>query len=70
MDVALKRPKKKKKRMATTNQKTRMDTHIKKKKQTKYNTKDSYQITRKENKRGREEKRPKITNPKQLRKWQ
>ena len=46
-----------------------VDTHIKKKKQTKYNIKDSHQSTREDNKRGREEKRPKITNPKQLRKW-
>ena len=36
-----------------------MDTHIKKKKkkkQSKYNTEDSQQITREDNKRGREEK--------------
>lgn len=43
-----------------------MDTHMKKKYQTKYNTKN---ITRKVNKRERREKRPKIANPKQLRKW-
>ena len=43
--------------MGTTHQET-MDTHIKKKKPTKHNAKDSQQITREENKRGREEKRP------------
>lgn len=43
-----------------------MDTHMKKKYQTKYNTKN---ITRKVNKREKREKRPKITKPKQLRKW-
>ena len=43
--------------MGTTNQKTTMDTHIKKKKkQSKHNTKDSQQITREDNKREREEK--------------
>ena len=55
--------------MGTTNQKTTINTFIKKKKQFKCNTKDSHQITREENKRGREEK-SRITNPKQLRKWQ
>jgi len=44
--------------MGTTHQETTMDTHIKKKKPTKHNAKDSQQITREENKRGREEKRP------------
>ena len=39
-----------------TNQKTIMDTHIKKKKQSKHNTKDSQQITREDNKRRRKEK--------------
>ena len=33
--------------------------HIKKKKQAKHNTKDGQHITREDNKRGREEKRPK-----------
>ena len=50
--------------MATTNQKSIIDTHTKKKKQYKHNTKDSHQITREENKIGREEKRPAKTNPK------
>ena len=41
----------------TTNQKSTTNTHIKKmKKQTKYNTKDSHQITRQENRRGGEKK--------------
>ena len=39
-----------------TNQRTTIDTLIKKKNQLKYNTKNSHQITREENKRGREEK--------------
>ena len=51
-------------------QKSTIDTLIKEKKQFKYNTKNSYQITRDENKRGKEERSPTITNPKQLRKWQ
>ena len=55
--------------MGTANQKTTIDTHTKKKKQPKQNTKDSYQITREENKRARYEKRSTRTNPKQLRKW-
>ena len=39
-----------------------MDTHIKKKNQSKHNTKDSQQIVRADNKRGKEEKkRPKVT---------
>ena len=41
-----------------------MDKNIKKKKQAKHNTKDGQQITREENKREREGKRPKITTPK------
>ena len=44
----------------STNQKTILYTHRKKKKQSKHNTKDSKQIIR-DNKRGRKEKRPKIT---------
>ena len=40
-------------------------THTTKKKQAKYNTKDSCQITREDNKR-REEKYPTLTNPKQF----
>ena len=42
--------------MVTANQKSTIDTHTKKKKQSKYNIKVSHQITREENKRGREEK--------------
>ena len=56
--------------MGTANQKSMIDTHTKKKKQSKHNSKDSYQITREKNKRGREEKRPTKTNSKQLTKWQ
>ena len=44
-------------------------THTQKKKQPKHNTKDSHQTTREEKKRGREEKIPTKTNPKQVRKW-
>ena len=40
---------------------------LKKKKESKHNTKDGHQTTREENKRGREGKRP--TNLKQLTKW-
>ena len=53
----------------TENQKSTIDTHKNKKKQCKYNTKDSHQTTRDENKR-REEKRLTKTNPKRLIKWQ
>ena len=56
--------------MVTTEQKSTIDTHTKEKKESKHNTKISHQITREENKRGREEKRPRKTNPKQLTKWQ
>ena len=55
--------------MVTTNQKSTIDTHTQKKKESKHNTKVSYQITREENKRGREEKRPTKPNPKQLTIW-
>ena len=41
--------------MGTANQKTVVDTHMKKKKQSKHNTKDSQQITGSDDKRGREE---------------
>ena len=51
--------------MGTANQKSTIDTHTKKKKESKHNTKVNYQITREENKRGREEKRPIKTNQKQ-----
>ena len=39
--------------MVTANQKSTIDIHTKKKKESKHNTKDSHQITREENKRGR-----------------
>ena len=42
--------------MGTANPKTTIDTHTKKKKQPKHNTKDGHQTTRDENKRGRKEK--------------
>ena len=48
----------------TANEKTIIDTE-KKKMQTKYITKDGQKITTEKNKRGREEKRPETTNPKQ-----
>ena len=41
-----------------------MDSHIKKKKQAKCNTKDGQKITREDNKRGKGKKRPKIANQK------
>ena len=44
--------------------------HTNKKNQLKYNTKDSHQTRRGENKRRRKEKRATKTNPKQLIKWQ
>ena len=56
--------------MGTTNQKSTIDTHTKKKKQTKHSTKDRHQIIREENKKGREEKTPSKTKPNQLTKWQ
>ena len=54
--------------MGTANQKPTIDTHTKKKKQSKHNTKDSHQITREKKRKGK--KRPTKTNPKQLTKWQ
>ena len=51
------------------NQKSTIYKNTKQKKQFKYDTVDSHQITREENKRGREAKGPTKTNPKQL-KWQ
>ena len=54
----------------TANQKSTIDTQTNKKNQLKYNTKDSHQTTRGENKRRRKEKRATKTNPKQLIKWQ
>ena len=53
--------------MVTANQKSTIDTHTKRKKESKHNTKASRQITREENKRGRKGKGPTKTNP---RKWQ
>ena len=53
----------------TANQKSTIDTQTKKK-QLKYNIKDSHQTTRGENKRRREEKSATKTNPKQVIKWQ
>ena len=53
----------------TANQKSTMDTQTKNN-QLKYNTKDSHQTRRGENKKRREEKRATKTNPKQLIKWQ
>ena len=47
----------------TANQKSKIDTQTNKKNQLKYNTKDSHQTTREENKKGREEKRATKTNP-------
>ena len=55
--------------MVTANRKSTIDTHTKKKKESKHNTEVSHQITRGGNKTGREEKRPPKTNPKQLTKW-
>ena len=54
----------------TANQKSTIDTQTSKKNILKYNTKDSHQTTRGENKGRREEKRATETNPKQLVKWQ
>ena len=50
----------------TANQKSTINAQTNKKNQLKYNTKDSHQTTRGENKRRREEKRATKTNPKQL----
>jgi len=52
--------------MVTSNQKSTMDIYTKRKNESKFNTKDSHQITRDENKKGREEKGPTKSNPKQL----
>ena len=53
----------------TANQKSTIDTQTSKKNQLKYNTKDSYQITRGEKKR-RQEKRTTKISPKQSITWQ
>ena len=49
--------------MITANRKFVIDTHTQKKKESKHNTKVSHQITREENKEGKEKKTK--TNPKQ-----
>ena len=54
---------------ATAKQNSVIDTQTNKKNQLKYNTEDSHQTTRGENKRRREEKGTTKTNPKQLIKW-
>ena len=54
----------------TANQKSTVDTQTNRKNQLKYNTKDSHQTRRGENKRRKEEKRSTKTSPKQLIKWQ
>ena len=56
--------------MGTANQKSTIDAHTHTQKESKHNTKVSHQFTREENKRGRKEKGPTKTNPKQLTKWQ
>ena len=55
--------------IVTPNQISTIDIHTKKKEESEHNTKVRHQITREESKRGREEKRPIKTNPKQLTKW-
>ena len=54
----------------TAKQKSTIATYTNKKNQLKYNTKDTHQTTKGENKKRREEKRATKTNPKQLIKWQ
>ena len=56
--------------MVAAKQKSIIDIHTKKKKESKHNVKDSHQITREENKRGKGKKRLIKTNPRQLTKWQ
>ena len=56
--------------MLTTNQKSILDIHTEKKKESKHSTKDSHQITRGDSKRRKEKNRPTKTNPKQFTKWQ
>ena len=55
--------------MGTATPKIIINTHSKKKKQPKHNTKNGHQATREEKKRRREETRPIKRNPNQLRKW-
>ena len=52
--------------MGTTNQKSTIDMHIKKKKQSKHNTKERHQITKRQERRGR---RPTKKNLKQKQKY-
>ena len=54
--------------MGTTNQKTTMNTHIKKRKEFKCNIKYSHRIIREQKREGK--KSQTIKNPEQLRKWQ
>ena len=54
--------------MVTARQKSIIDIHTKRKKEAKPNTKDSHQITREENQRRKEKKRPTKTNPKTINK--
>ena len=54
--------------MVTTNQKYILDTHVKKTKESKHNTKDSHQITMEKSKRRMEQKRT-TKNSKTI-KWQ
>ena len=57
--------------MVTANQKPMIDTPTKKRERnSKHNTKDSHQITRKESKRRKEHKRTMKTTGKQCTKWQ
>ena len=51
--------------MVSANQKSTIDTHTKKKKESKHNTKLINKLQEKRTKKGREEKRPTKTNPKQ-----
>ena len=52
--------------MVTTNQKSIINTHTQKRKESKHNTKDNHQITREESKRKRKEQYNYKTMPKQL----
>ena len=52
----------------TTNSKTTIDIHIKKKNQHKHNTKDGHQTTREENIRGRGKKKTYKNKPKTIKK--
>ena len=51
--------------MVTTNQKYILDTHVKKTKESKHNTKDSHQITMEKSKRRMEQKRTTKTQKQQ-----